>query len=47
MTGTVFSGTVLLDNVRVVAKEIQNTWVKYENEIYYVFSTATMFCDIW
>ncbi len=37
------TGTVLLDNVRVVAKEIQNTWVQYENEIYYVFSAATMF----
>ena len=33
------TGTVLLDNVRVVAKEIQNTWVEveYDNEIYYVF----------
>ena len=37
MSDTAFTGTVFLDNVRVVAKKIQNTWVEYNGDIYYVF----------
>jgi hypothetical protein len=37
MSDTTFTGTVFLDNVLVVAKEIQNTWVEYNGDVYYVF----------